>query len=164
VITQFAKLLARLTDERVEFIIVGGFAAAMHGALRPTLDLDVVYQRTPENMIRLIRALERETPYPRGAPPGLPFRWDAHTLRLGSNFTLNTSLGQIDLLGEITGGGGYDKLLPFARKSIVFDRECLCLELAKLIEVKRAAGRAKDYEAIAELEAIRDERGRGSVG
>jgi len=37
--------------------------------------------------------------------------------------------------------------------------ECLCLDLNKLIEVKRAAGRPKDFEAIAELEIIRDDEG-----
>jgi hypothetical protein len=58
-ITQFEQLLGRLLDEGVEFIIVGGFAATAHGALRTTLDLDVVYRRTPENLVRVIRALER---------------------------------------------------------------------------------------------------------
>ena len=47
-------------------------------------------------------------PYLRGAPPGLPFRFDADTLSRGLNFTLTTSLGWIDLLGEITGGGRFD--------------------------------------------------------
>src|SRR5207249_8667496 len=54
-------------------------------------------------------------PYLRGAPPGLPFRWDAQTLERGLNFTLTTDLGALDLLGEITGGGRYAELLAHTR-------------------------------------------------
>lgn len=154
----FIPLINRLYDESVEFIIVGGVAGALHGATRSTRDLDVVYRRTPENMIRVVRALNDKKPYPRGAPPGLPFRWDARTLQFGGNFTLLTSIGAIDLLAEITGGGGYDQLLPFTEEMTVEGRKCRCLDLEKLIAVKRAAGRPKDFEAIAELETIRDDR------
>jgi hypothetical protein len=161
--TQFEQLLGRLLDEGVEFIVVGGFAATVHGALRTTLDLDVVYRRTPENLSRVIRALEPHGPYPRGAPPGLPFRWDLRTLQFGSNFTLSTSLGLIDLLGGIAGGGDYEALAPFARGVTMFGRECQCLDLPKLIEVKRAAGRPKDFEAIAELELLRDRQAGGGT-
>lgn len=96
----------------------------------------------------------------RGAPQGLPFRLDAETLERGLNFTLTTTLGPIDLLGEIAGGGGYGDLLPYSETIDVFGVTCLCLALPRLIEVKRAAGRPKDLEAIAELEAILDERER----
>ena len=78
---------------------------------------------------------------------------------MGVNFTLTTSLDLIDLLGEITGGGAYDALLPFTETGEVHGRTCRYLALDKLIAVKRAAGRPKDFEAIAELELIRDERG-----
>ena len=94
----------------------------------------------------------------RGAPPGWPFRWDTATIKRGLNFTLTTDVGDVDLLGEITGGGGYDSLVPATVCIRVFGVECRCLTLDKLIEVKRPAGRPKDFEAIAELEAIREER------
>jgi hypothetical protein len=70
------------------------------------------------------------------------------------NFTLTTTLGDIDLLGEITGGGGFEDLLPDSIVLSIFGHECRCLGLRKLIFVKRAAGRPKDFEAIAELELI----------
>lgn len=94
----------------------------------------------------------------RGAPPGLPFRWDAETIRRGLNFTLTTTLGDLDLLGEIVGGGGYADLLPHSQVVKVSGVEYRCLGLARLIHVKRAAGRPKDFEAIAELEALREEQ------
>jgi hypothetical protein len=142
----------------VDFIVVGGLAAAAHGAARVTYDLDVVYSRRADNLVRLARALERVHPYLRGAPPGLPFRWDTETLRHGLNFTLTTSVGDIDLLGEISGGGGFEELLPESLRVQAFGIECWCLGLEKLIQVKRAAGRPKDLEAIAELEVLLEER------
>lgn len=156
----FGTLIARLADAGVELIVIGGVAAAAHGAARTTLDLDVVYQRTPENLKRLVGALAPLSPYPRGAPAGLPFLWDTQTLANGLNFTLVTTLGDIDLLGEITGGGGYDTLLPHSVEIEIFGRHCRCIDLESLIRVKRAAGRPKDFEAIAELELLLELRGR----
>lgn len=155
---EFEKLLRALHGAGVDFIVIGGAAANVHGSARLTLDLDVVYARTGENIDRLVNALRPLEPYLRGAPPGLPFRWDAETLRKGLNFTLSTTLGPIDLLGEVTGGGNYAALLPDTVAAILFGVECRCLNLDTLIQVKRAAGRPKDLEAIAELEAIREER------
>ena len=99
-------------------------------------------------------------PYLRGAPPGLPFLWDEETLRRGLNFTLETALGDIDLLGEATGGNTYETLLPSSWEVEVFGVPCRIVSLDRLIEMKRAAGRPKDLEALAELEALRDETGR----
>ena len=158
--TDFAGLLLRLADAGVEYVLVGGAAATAHGSARLTQDLDVVYRRSDDNLRRLVTALAPRSPYLRGAPPGLPFRWDARTLQRGLNFTLITDLGAIDLLGEITGGGRYEDLLPDCVTIKVFGIACHVLGLERLIEVKRAAGRPKDLEAIAELEAIREERDR----
>ena len=155
--TDFRRLIRALTDGGVEFVVVGGAAAVAHGSARLTLDLDIVYRRTPENIARVVPALAPLGPYPRGAPPGLPFRWDERTVRRGTNFTLTTSIGEIDLLGEITGGGAYEDLLPHCVDIEVYGSKCLCLDLECLIRVKRAAGRPKDFEAVAELESILEE-------
>ena len=98
-------------------------------------------------------------PYLREAPPGLPFRFDSDTLKAGLNFTLTTDLGWIDLLGEITGGGKYEDLLPNSISVEAFGLHCRVLNLDTLIRTKKAAGRPKDFEALAELEILRD-RGR----
>jgi hypothetical protein len=156
-VTNFEGLLLALTNEQVDFIVVGGAAAIAHGASRLTQDLDIVYGRTGENLKRLVKALGPVRPYLRGAPPGLPFIFDEQALRNGLNFTLTTDLGDIDLLGEITGGGGYEALYAHTLPLEVFGIQCRGLNLDCLIHVKRAAGRPKDLEAIAELEAIREE-------
>ena len=159
--TDFAGLLKSLVNAGVEFILVGGVAATAHGSPRLTSDLDIVYARSPGNIRKLVEGLSALRPYPRGAPPGLPFIWDAETVSRGLNFTLTTQLGSIDLLGQIiaTGpsGGTYLDLLPHTIELPLFGFSHRCLDLNKLIEVKRAAGRPKDFEAIAELEAIREE-------
>jgi hypothetical protein len=147
-----------LSGGGVEYIIVGGVAAGIHGALRTTLDLDVVYARDSQNVARLVAALDPLHPYLRGAPPGLPFRLDTETVFRGLNFTLTTSLGDLDLLGEITGGGRFEHLKPSAEVVELEDFRCLVVSLPKLIELKRAAGRGKDREALAELEALLEER------
>ncbi len=156
----FGAVLGALARAGVEFIVVGGAAATIHGSARLTSDLDIVYGRSPENMRRLVAALAAQGPYLRGAPPGLPFKLDEETLRRGLNFTLTTTLGDLDLLGEVAGGGGYDALRPHCMTIKVFGIECLCPDLETLIALKRAAGRPKDLEVIAELEALRDETDR----
>ncbi|HET8547333.1 MAG TPA: hypothetical protein VFL57_04990 [Bryobacteraceae bacterium] len=154
----FDALLARLTEHEVAFIVIGGAAAVAHGSARLTQDVDVIYQRSPANIDRVVAALADCKPYLRGAPPGLPFQWDRATLLRGLNFTLTTTLGDIDLFGAIPGGGAYEDLAPDAIGLQVFDTRCLCLSLPQLINTKRAAGRPRDLEALAELEAIQEER------
>jgi hypothetical protein len=66
--TDFKQLLHALADDEVEFILVGGLAAAAHGSIRNTQDVDIVYRRTAENIQRLVAALQPLSPYLRGAP------------------------------------------------------------------------------------------------
>jgi predicted nucleotidyltransferase len=153
-VTDFRRLLLSLADAHVDFIVVGGVAAAAHGAARTTLDLDIVYRRTPENITRLVGALRPHHPYLRGAPPGLPFLWDEQTISNGLNFTLITDLGEIDLLGEIVAGGGFESLVLHSVELALFGHRFRCISLPELIRVKRAAGRPKDFEALAELEKL----------
>jgi predicted nucleotidyltransferase len=77
------------------------------------------------------------------------------------NVTLETSVGPLDLLGEVTGGGSYEDLLDHTIEVEVFGIRCRCLDLPALIQPKRAAGRSKDLEAIAELEVIWEEQQQG---
>ena len=96
--TDFRRLIDTLARSRVEFILIGGVAATLHGSARATLDLDVVYRRSPENVDRLVGSLAPLSPYLRGAPAGLPFVFDADTVRRGLNFTLDTDRGALALL------------------------------------------------------------------
>jgi hypothetical protein len=157
-VTDFARLLAALHGARVEFIVIGGFAATAHGSAYLTVDLDVVYRRSADNLERLVAALADLQPYLRGAPPGLPFRLDLGTLRRGLNFTLTTAAGDLDLIGDAAGGGTYEALLPNSETRELFGRAIRFVDLDSLIRLKRSAGRPKDLERVAELEALREER------
>src|SRR5438552_9176712 len=106
----FKRVYEVLLGGGVEFILIGGCAANLHGSPRNTLDVDVVYRRSRENMQRIVATLAPFKPYLRGAPPGLPFKFDLPTMRNGLNFTLTTGLGDLDLLGEVAGDGTYDAL------------------------------------------------------
>lgn len=155
---QFKTLLTSLTTHDVGFVIIGGLAATLHGSARVTYDLDVVYDRSPSNLGRLVAALAPFQPYLRGAPPGLPFRFDVETLRRGLNFTLTTTEGPVDLLGELSGVGTYEAVRSRAINAVLFETTYLFIDLETLIVSKKAAGRPKDLETIAELEAIREEQ------
>jgi predicted nucleotidyltransferase len=152
--TDFEGLLRALLERRVEFVVIGGLAATIHGSARSTLDLDIVYRRTPDNVARLVAVLAPLVPALRGAPAGLPFRLDVPTVERGLNFTLDTALGSLDLLGEVVGGGRYEDLLAHTQMVRLFGHECRCVTLQALIALKRAAGRPKDNEILAELEIL----------
>ncbi|MFO0673983.1 MAG: DUF6036 family nucleotidyltransferase [Polyangiaceae bacterium] len=145
-------LLQRLTAAGVEFVIIGGLAVIAHGHVRATLDVDVCYARTPDNLRRLVSALTPIRPRLRGAPPELPFFWDEQTLRNGLNFTLVTDEGDLDLLGEVAGLGTYANIEPSAIEVELLGFRVKILSLADLIRSKAAAGRAKD---LIDLEALR---------
>jgi hypothetical protein len=115
-----------------------------------TYDVDLVYSRSDENIARLVKVLAPHAPYLRDAPEGLPFTWDVKTIRSWLNFTLTTGLGDLDLFGEVIGSESYDDLLPNPVVVEAFGVRFRCVDLPRLIQIKAAAGRAKDREAIAE--------------
>lgn len=159
-----ARILRQLTSARVEFVVIGGVAAAAQGSIRPTFDIDICYQRTRENLHRLVEALAPLRPRLRGVPEDLPFQWDARTLELGLNFTLQTDAGAIDLLGEVTGLGTYEQVRAASETMELFGMPVRVLTLEGLIATKRAVGRAKDREQLLELEALLELRGEGPQG
>ena len=154
--THIKAVLESLRNSDVDFIVIGGVAGNIHGSARVTYDLDLVYDRSRGNIERLCAALKPFQPYPRDVPPGLPFSWDTHTLRSGLNFTLATGAGPLDLFGEVAGGGTFGDLLPHATVVSLFGLEVRVVNLDKLIDLKRAAGRGKDLMDIAELQALRE--------
>ena len=149
------ELLEALHAEGVRFVVIGGVAMVLRGSSRTTVDLDLCHERSKENLERLARAIAPFAPKLRGAPPELPFLWDAQTLRSGLNFTLTTKAGDLDLLGEVPGLGTYDAVAKHASELDLYGAPCLVLDLDGLELAKRAAGRVKDLLDLAEIDLIR---------
>jgi hypothetical protein len=149
------ELIEALRAEGVRFVVIGGVAMVLRGSSRTTVDLDLCYERSKENLERLARAVAPFAPRLRGAPPELPFLWDAQTLRSGLNFTLSTTAGDLNLLGEVAGLGMFDAVASHASELGVYGAPCLVLDLDGLELAKRAASRMKDLLDLAEIDLIR---------
>ena len=147
-------LIVALTEAGVEFVVVGGAAAVLHGAPVTTVDLDVVHRRTPENVERLLAVLAAlEGTYRAPASPDL--RPTAELLLGRGQNLLSTKLGPLDLLCVLHDQRGYEELLP--RTELMTDERATIrvLDLDSLIEVKAEMNRAKDRLVLPILLALR---------
>ena len=146
----FRRAVQVLCDGGVEFVIVGVVAASLHGSVRISIDLDICYRRSTVNVKRLADVLKPLRPRPIGFPENLPFTWDEKTLRNATVLTLQTELGEIDLLAEVAGIGSFEEVQAVE----AFERKVQTIDLRALIQAKRTAGREKDLSALPELEGL----------
>lgn len=89
-------------------------------------------------------------------PTDLPFVWDERTLQNGTNFTLETTIGEIDMLGEVAGVGDFEEVKAQSISAKLYGCDVLLLSLEGLIKAKKAAGRTKDLLVLPELEALQE--------
>ncbi len=151
--------LAALTRGGVRFVVIGGLAGRFWGSPTVTSDVDICYEREPENLQRLAEVLVALGARLRGVDDDVPFLLDAATIQEGLNFTFTTSFGPLDILGMPAGVRGYDDL---ERNAVACDlgdgvvvRMC---DLDDLIRMKEAAGRPKDRIELEVLAAVREEQ------
>ncbi len=156
--TELRAVLASLVEAEARFVVVGGVALMLHGSSYLTEDLDLAYERSLENARRVVEALRRFAPRPRGLPPSLPFVFDAQAVFSTRVLTLETDVGDVDLLGEIAGVGHYSAIEAAADKFTYAGMVIRVLSIDALIASKRAAGRRKDEAGLIELEAIQEAR------
>jgi hypothetical protein len=149
------KIATILLRHGVEFLVVGGQAEILMGSPRVTYDTDLCYRRTRENLNRLAEALKELQPKLRGAPPDVPLVLNADALALGNNYTFDTSLGPLDLLGWLEPVGTYEALAPQSESYRVGDLQLRTIGLDNLIRIKEHIGRPKDRESLHQLLAIR---------
>lgn len=150
------EFLSQLHRFDVRFVIIGGQAAVFQGSAYITADMDICYARDKENLENIVKALSPFHPYLRGVEKNLPFKFDIETLKMGLNFTFSTDIGDIDLIGEITGIGDFDKVLKFSETMEIYEIECNVLTIEGLLKSKKALRRPKDEAVIKELEALRE--------
>lgn len=150
------KAIQALAENEVVFVVIGGIALRGHGSSYLTQDLDICYSRRRANLKKIVSALTSFNPRPRGFPQNLPFIWDEQTLQNGANFTLETEIGDIDLLAEVSGIGTFEDVFNESVSMSLFGYEVRVLSLEGLIKAKRAAGRTKDLLVLPELEALQE--------
>ncbi len=155
------RVLETLVDGGVSFVLIGGVATRLHGSPSLTRDVDICYERSNENLERLVEVLRASNARLRGVDEDLPFLLDAKTLAAGANFTFVTELGDVDILAIPAGVNGYDELARSADRIDLDGFEILLASLGDLIKMKRAAARPKDLKEVEILEAIRSEIERG---
>jgi predicted nucleotidyltransferase len=149
-------ILRALQD--VEFILVGGVAAAVQGAPILTQDVDILYRLESSNLVRLEKALDALGAVARGDPRRLRFNL-SHLQSKGHKLAM-TSAGPLDVLGSINDGLTFEDLIDCAEVMSFDGIPIHVLQLAKLVELKRRLGRPKDLAVLPVLEATLRERQR----
>jgi hypothetical protein len=155
-VNELNRLIQRLRDADIEFVIVGGFAAMLHGSSLVTRDLDVCAVLTVENVQRLRAAFRELHPVHRLTPQSLSFLDNPDLGVEVRNLYLRTDIGPLDVLTSILGVGDYQRVHAQSAEIELFGRSCRVISLDDLIRAKEALGREKDLLAAKELRAIRE--------
>ncbi|MBE0660297.1 MAG: hypothetical protein IH602_21570 [Bryobacteraceae bacterium] len=150
------RLLANLkvlAEQKVKFAVVGGIGAMLQGCPLSTLDLDIVHERSPENIARLMQALDSVDAVYR-TQPARKLRPSAEALSGPGHHLLLTRNGPLDVLGEIGDGHGYGELEAFSDEIILGgDTAVLVLRLEWIIRTKEEVGGVKDLATLDLLRA-----------
>jgi Nucleotidyl transferase AbiEii toxin, Type IV TA system len=147
-------ILRALVQRGVDFVVIGGIAAVLHGSARLTYDLDLCFAPDRANLSALGDVLVALSARLRGVDEAVPFVPDAATLRRVEVLTLATVAGDVDVLARPAGAPSYEALRRRADRYEIGDFSVLVASVEDLIAMKRAAGRPKDLADVAELEAI----------
>jgi hypothetical protein len=141
-----------LNAQRVDYVVIGGWAVISHGRVRLTNDVDFVVARGRENLARLERALRELSAELWGVDPHLlGLDLTAEQLGAGGNFTLTTDAGGVDVFNEVPGGAPYADLRRRSLEGRVRGISVRVASREDLIRMKRAAGREIDLEDLAVL-------------
>lgn len=152
-----ARMLGVLSEERVEFILVGGIAAVLQGAPVLTQDVDILYRIEDSNLERLESALRRLNAVARDDERRLPFT-KSHLQSRGHKLS-TTDAGPLDILGSINENVVYEDLIANCDELEVAGLSVRVVSLFDLVRLKRDLARPKDLAMLPVLEATLRERG-----
>ena len=141
----FRDLLVLLADAGVDFIVVGAYALALHGAPRASGDIDVFVRPSPANAERVVQALAQF-----GAPLQSAGVTAADLAQPGAVYQIGLPPRRIDLLTEIS-GVSFDEAWASRVAAEVEGRTVPFIGREALLKNKQAAGRPKDLADIARL-------------
>ncbi|MGH2922561.1 MAG: hypothetical protein ACRDKH_00825 [Solirubrobacterales bacterium] len=148
-----AVVIAALGDHEVDYIVIGGFAAIVHGARRLTHDLDIIIDRRLANCRRLIAtlaALGAEHRVSSGRWAKLSANADPKWIAAENRF-FDTTAGGVDVWNRMRGVPSWKEARPRAIEAEAFGHTVPVLDKDSLIASKLAAGRDKDLGDVADL-------------
>ena len=149
------QLLARLINAEVEFVLVGGLAAAIHGSSLTTRDVDVCCSFSEVNLLRLQTALSTLHPVHR-MRPDLPLDLSPEQSIGLKNLYIKTDLGILDCLSEVLGVGDYEEVASHTVSLELPIGTLRLLDIDTLIRAKAAMGRPHDLITIQHLTAVKN--------
>ncbi|MCB1088987.1 MAG: hypothetical protein KDM63_18270 [Verrucomicrobiae bacterium] len=150
---RLSELVIRLAEADVEFVLVGGLAAAIHGSTLNTRDADICCRFSEANLMKLQKAMEGLNPVHR-ARPDLPLDLSPDLCARLKNLYLKTDWGIVDCLGEVLGVGGYDEVLRHSIPVNLPGGTIRILDRETLIQAKIAMGRPHDLITVDQLRRI----------
>lgn len=150
------RILGVLAAHGVRSVLIGGFAAAIHGSPYVTTDVDVVPAVDEENLRRLSDALTEmhSRVWTATEPSGVPFDHSAASLADMRVWNLVTDHGRLDIMFEPAGTSGYEDLAREAVRLTILGVDVDVASLADVIRSKEAAGREKDRLVLPVLRRI----------
>ncbi len=151
----FEGILRSLVESKVRFVLIGGLAMIAQGSANLTRDIDCLYDRTPENLKRIVEALRDSHPKLRTPRELVAIPWDVEFFKNVLNVTLSTDLGSVDLLAEAPGVDGFEQLWARAQEMRLFGLLVRVASVDDLIRMKKATGRPKDTEHAMQLQALK---------
>lgn len=160
---QLLELAERLSRNKVEFVLVGGYAVTAYAGALLTKDLDIACRMAPDNLRRIYDAVADLHPRHRMSPARPPFTEKDVERADWNNLYLATDLGQLDCIGTVAGIGDYEACLLQTRILDLGGFQIRILTLDALIDTKKALNRPRDRHAALELEAIRERQARDKM-
>lgn len=152
------SLLKFLVTSSLDFVLVGGFAAVVHGCSQTTRDVDICLVLSPEQILKLREVLAPLHPVHRmklDKPSFLSFPADLAGIK---TLHLETDLGVLDIISHVAAVGGYYNVLKNADEIELYGGRCHLIAIDDLIKCKKALGGHRDLAVVEELEAIKNEK------
>ena len=152
-----SKLLKTLLANDIDFVLIGGFAAVVHGSTLVTQDLDICSAMSIENINKLRSVLKDLNPTHRmDRKANLSFLDHPKSLDGLNNIYLDTDLGILDILSATEPAGNFDTIKKNAIDIPLYGFTCKVISIDDLIKVKTVMNRPKDIQAVIELKKVKE--------
>ncbi len=151
-------LLMRLKDSGLEFVVIGGLCVVYHGVPVATFDLNICCPFGEKNVQKIESAVKDLNPVHRLTVNKLPLGETRGSFKDLKNVYLQTDMGKLDCLSEVSGLGNYEQVLKQSILHTMSFGQFRMLNLDALITAKSAAGRQKDLDAVQLLQAVKERK------